>query len=225
MKLIIFLAAVLSFSLAANAQDAAEPDSFPMKYMPGDHELILMPTAYTMEQGEAYFSNYELFFLNFTYSATSTTHIGVFFLFPVTTAFLETLTLGVKQNYFRSEYFQGALWGTYTLKNSLYTVGNVFSIGSMNKANFHVGFGYAGEESGNIFLYLIGGKVQLSNRISGLVEYTNAKELLEQDFNGLISIGIRFRGESSAWELAGIRPLESTGEFLFFPLLKATFYF
>jgi hypothetical protein len=56
-----------------------------------------------------------------------------------------------------------------------------------------------------------------------LAEYTNLKTGIEEGFNGLLSIGIRFQGESTSWDLAGVRPLESTGDFLFFPLLKATF--
>ena len=42
-------------------------DVFGRKYRPGDHELLIMPTAYTMEAGQWYLSDYELFFLNFTF--------------------------------------------------------------------------------------------------------------------------------------------------------------
>jgi hypothetical protein len=223
MKIIVVLSSALILTQVMLAQVNTDPDW--MKYRSGDHELMLMPTAYTMESGSGYFSDYEVFFLNFTFAASSRTHIGTFFLFPVTTDFLETFTLGIKQNYFKSQHFQGALWGSFTIKNSFYTIGNVFSVGLKDKTSFHAGFGYAGESDNNLFLILVGTRISFSEKVSGLVEYTNAKELVDQDFNGLITFGIRFRTASTSWELAGIRPLESTGELLFIPLLKASFYF
>jgi hypothetical protein len=48
---------------------------------------------------------------------------------------------------------------------------------------------------------------------------------VEEDFNGLISIGVRFRSESVAWEIGGVRPLEETGDLVLLPLLKGTFIF
>lgn len=218
----IFLLSSLLF--AGYSQTVSEQDTVEKKYSPGDHELLIMPTAYTMEQGSGYFSSYEIFFLNFTYAMTSSTHIGAFFLFPITDDFLESITLGIKQNYFRSENFQGALWGSYTIKEGLYLFGNVFSAAA-GETSFHAGFGYAGHEDDNIFLILLGIRHDFSKKVSGIVEYTNAKELMDVDFNGLISFGIRFRSESAAWEIAGVRPLEDTGDFLMAPLLKATFYF
>jgi hypothetical protein len=226
MKTSIFLAAFILFTQTSYTQEEIPIDSSRARYYPGDHELMLMPTAYTMESGDGYFSNYEILFLNFTYAPTSRTHIGTFFFFPVVTSFYETITLGVKQNYLKTDFVQAALWGSYTLKNGLYTIGSVFSLGDKDRANFHAGFGYAGESNNNIFLILLGARFNLSPKISTILEYTNAKELLDQDFNGLFTFGIRFRGESSSWELAAIRPLASTGgEFLFLPLLKASFYF
>jgi hypothetical protein len=225
MKLFIVISSALLIIQTLYAQDEVISDSSWMKYKSGDHEMLIMPTAYTMESGSGYFSDYEILFLNFTFAPSSRTHIGTFFLFPVTADFLESITFGIKQNYFRSQYVQGALWGSFTVKNSFYTIGNVFSFGKKDKTSFHAGFGYAGENENNVFLILLGTRFSFSEKVSGMIEYTNAKELVEQNFNGLITFGIRFRTESSSWELAGIRPLESTGELLFIPLLKASFYF
>ena len=90
------------------------------KFRAGDHELLLMPTAYIMPKGISYFSDYELFFLNYTRAFTSRTHIGIFTLFPITTKFLETITIGFKQNYYRASIFELAFWGTYTPKGEGY---------------------------------------------------------------------------------------------------------
>jgi hypothetical protein len=211
---------------AAISQEELPPPADSVEYSPGDHELFLMPTAYTMNEGDAYFSDYELFFLNFTYAPTSRTHVGVMTLFPITNDFVETVTLGLKQNYVRTRNFEAALWGSYTIKNSLYSIGSVFSVGRRS-LSLHMACSLTGEakESNNMLLLLVGARADISRKLCGIVEYTNAKELLDQDFNGLISIGLRFRGESTSWELAGIRPLERTGDFLFLPFLKATFLF
>jgi hypothetical protein len=229
MKVIIFLVFILLNNLLYSQDNQFQEnhgiDSSLMRYIPGDHELMLMPTAYTMEEGSSYFANYELFLLNFVFAPSSSTHIGAFFFFPVTVTFLETFTVGAKQNYFKSDKFQGAVFGTFTLKEQLYSIGNVFSIGDKNIGSLHAGFGYAGAKNENTFLILLGGRYDFSPKISGIVEYTNTKEFLDQEFKGLITFGIRFRGQSSSWELGGIRPLTDTGKFLFFPLLKGSFYF
>jgi hypothetical protein len=202
--------------LKLNAQD----------YRVGDHELLLMPTAYTMEKGNSYFSDYELFFLNYTYAVSPSTHIGIFTLFPITKDFLETVTLGAKQRYLNSDFVKAALWSTYTPKLSGLTVGNVFSLGK-NSHGFHLGIGTASSFDDNTdeweFIFMLGYRIDLSKKLAFIAEYTNLETGIEEGFNGLLSLGIRFQGESTSWDLAGIRPLESTGDFLFFPLLKATF--
>lgn len=48
------------------------------EYAPGDHELVFMPTAYTMNTGEVYFSDYEPISLNSVFALTNSTHIGFF---------------------------------------------------------------------------------------------------------------------------------------------------
>ena len=196
------------------------------EYQVGDHELLIMPTAYTMEAGQSYFSDYELVFLNYTYAVTPSTHLGIFTLFPITKDFLETVTLGAKQKYIDSEFIKSAVWITYTPKVSGLTIGNVLSFGKPSHG-FHLGLATASsfEEQTEEWplIIMLGYRVDISGSLSFLAEYTNAQASIEEGFNGLLSLGIRFRGESISWELGGIRPLESTGDFLFFPLLKATF--
>jgi hypothetical protein len=200
------------------------------KYRPGDHELLLMPTAYTMEDNQWYFSDYELFFLNFTYAASNSTHIGVFTLFPITSSFLETITLGIKQNYLKSEKFQSAVWGTYTPDAGGLSIGNVVSFGQ-GGSSFHLGLsGWTGvdDESDHWeLLYMIGGRIDISRKTCLLLEYTNANSAAKNGFEGIISLGFRFIGESVAWEIGGFRPLQGTGDADIFliPLLKATVLF
>jgi hypothetical protein len=199
------------------------------EYRVGDHELIFMPTAYTMEKGSSYFSDYELFFLNFTYAPTSTTHVGLFTLFPVTSEFLETTTLGLKQNLMRGPSVADAVWATYTPKGAGFTIGNVVSIGKASNG-LHLGISEVtdlNEEDADWFtVYLVGYRYDLSRKTSLLLEYMNAQVLMDEvDFNGLISIGFRFHSESLSWEIGGFRPLEETGDFFLFPIIKGTFMF
>ena len=70
---------------------------------------------------------------------------------------------------------------------------------------------------------MLGYRLDVSEKIAIIGEYTNFTRAVEEDFGGLLSLGVRFRGENNTWDLAAIRPLESTGDFMFFPLLKATF--
>ena len=198
---------------------------YAQEYQPGDHELLIMPTAYTMEKGQSYFSDYELVFLNYSYAVSSGTHLAVFTLFPVTADFLETLTFGAKQKYINGEDVKAAVWVTFTPKVSGLTIGSVFSFGKPSNG-FHLGIGTASsfeEKTEEWPLVIMAGyRVDISGTLSLLAEYTNAKAAIDEGFNGLLSIGLRFRGETMSWELGGIRPLETTGDLLFLPLLKAT---
>lgn len=202
--------------------------SLSQKYTPGDHELLLMPTASTMEKGSYYFSDYELFFLNFTFAPGPNTHLGAFTLFPVTTDFLETFSVGFKHRFINTTDFSSAVWGSYTPKSSTFVLGNVLSINT-DRPGFHLGLAAANQLDGDSHtevLIMAGTDIELSEKFILLLEYTNLSSFIENDVNGLISFGVRFRGNDIAWELGGLRPLEDTGdEFLFFPLLKATILF
>lgn len=202
---------------------------FSQGYQVGDHELLFMPTAYTMDKGSWYFSDYELFFINLSYAPTSSTHLGVFTLFPITSDFLETATLGIKQNVLHQSSMADAVWATFTPKGSLFTIGDVLSIGKpanglhlsisaitdLNSSNKHW---YA--------VYMAGYRYDVSKKLSLLIEYMNAQVLLDEgDFKGLLSLGVRFHVESICWEIGGFRPLADTGDLFLIPLLKGTFLF
>ncbi len=200
---------------------------FGRDYQVGDHELFAMPTAYTMPAGNTYFTDYELVFLNFTFAPTNRTHAGFFTLFPLTTDFLETFSIGIKQNYLRTEKFELAAWLAFTQQIEGFSIGNVISING-KKASFHLGLsGMTAIEADEWeYLFMMGSNFDLTDNTSLIVEYENTNSLIEDDFDGLISFGLRFKGERVAWDFAGVRPLaEDTGKFLLFPFIKATVYF
>lgn len=195
-------------------------------YRPGDHELLIMPTAYTMEKGKMYFSDYELFFLNYTAAVTPSTHIGIFTLFPIVGEFIETVSLGAKQRWLNYEKVKSAVWATYMIKEAEYMFGNVFSVGSPRKG-FHLGFAGSSASSKTRFIYLFGGNIDVGKSGSLMLEFSNFNHLSNGDFLGFVTFGFRFRGKKIAWDFGAIRPLveRANDDFLFFPLLKATVLF
>ena len=201
-------------------------------YQVGDHELMIMPTACTMNAGQSYLTDYELVFLNYSYAPTNTTHISAFTLFPITSDFLETFTFGAKQQYLNVESVKAAAMATYTPKSSIVTIGTVFSIGG-KPTGLHLGFSLANSLDRNDdekdkweVIYMAGYRHDVSKKIGLMVEYTNFSTAIENKFGGLISLGVRFKGENITWDLAGVRPLGSTDSNLILaPLLKATVLF
>ncbi|MBW6515906.1 MAG: hypothetical protein K0B81_04720 [Candidatus Cloacimonetes bacterium] len=201
--------------------------SYANTYRVGDHDLLLMPTAYTMPQHDSYFTVYEVFFLNYVYGITNSTHLGAFTLFPIVKEAFETITIGAKQNYLSTDYLESALFTSYTFKTSTYSLGNVFSLSKNRGNSLHVALMFFVPEKDitGQFVVMGGYRFDPSDKISLIVEYANMTRLFEEDFNGLISFGVRFRSTNMSWELGGIRPLEDTGDFIMFPLLKATYHF
>jgi len=216
MKAVIIVLLLLS-PLLVYAQD----------FVVGDHELLLMPTAHTMPAGNSYFTVYEVVLLNYVYAAGRNTHVGVFSFFPIVFEALETTTVGVKQNYYRGETFQSALFASFTPKLPGYTLGNVVSVGKDRGSSFHAGIFYAfmdPDEPGEFF-FMLGHRFDPSERVSIIMEYTNTSTAAGEGFNGLFTGGVRLRSSHMSWEIAGVRPLAFTGSLFLIPLLKATYYF
>jgi hypothetical protein len=192
-------------------------------YRVGENELFIMPTAYTMPQGRFYFASYELIIINMTFAPTNRSQIGFYSLFPISTEFLQTVTILGKQNWLQTERFSSAFWGSYTPEAKFALIGNVFSFGKKDRGNFHFSFTNAfefGKSTHHDLIFMAGAKFPFTTVTSFLVEIYNSEALLDEDFNGLLNIGLRFHSNRFAIDVAGIRPLENTGEFLFFPFLK-----
>ncbi|GEM_PF-806088 len=193
-------------------------------YRPGDHEVLMMPTAYTMNKGESYLTDYELFFLNYTYGITSRTHLSVFLPFPISSEVFDYFSIGLKQNYWESQHFAGAIYASYMPIQNVIVFGNTFSIGNKYSAG-HIGIGAASDFENIEPIYMLGGTININKMISILLEYTNSNDLVESDFNGMLSIGVRFRSRRMAWEIGGMRPLEEASGLILMPWLKGTIVF
>ena len=227
MKTLFLLLVTFTLPCLLFSQNGSKPDStVTSTYKPGDHELLLMPTAYTMEKGQSYFEDYELIFINFSYAATNSTHISLFSMFPITTDFLETLAFGAKQNLYQEEKLAVALFGSYVFEPGFAIAGAVVSAGPRS-SSFHFGFGYGSADGGGGGLFMLGYRGDFSRRFSFLAEYSNSTEGVSDEASGVLTLGIRFRGETMAWDLGGIRPLDipAGSDLLMIPLLKASVVF
>jgi len=197
-------------------------------YQAGDDNLLIMPTAYTMEAGQLYFSDYELLFIDYHFAITSNISLGCASLFPITTHFLETITVRARFKYLDLNQFKSTLWTTFIVKPSILVLGNVFSIGK-KQTSLHAGFGSIFDPNSNgvnVFLGMLGIRLDASKSISLFGEFIHTSSgvsVSDGAFDGYLSFGIRFRGDKLSWEIGGIRPLSvNTSELLFFPIIKAT---
>ncbi len=199
---------------------------YSQNYSPGDNELLLMPTAYTMPEKNSYFSDYELLLLNYSYAVTSSTHLSAFSFFPVTTRFYESFTMGFKQKVIAYKSVQSSVYGTFTPKGSAFSLGDVVSIAD-GKNSFHFSLGYTkvAEDAKPFIVFMAGLRIDPSEKTSLMFEYENVSSTFEEGSAGMISLGLRIRSTNMSWEIAGMRPLKSTGNLLFIPLLKVGYYF
>ena len=148
-------------------------------------------------------------------------------MFPVTTDFLQTFSVGAKQNYIKKENFESAAWFAYTPEIEGISIGNVVSISKEN-SSLHLGISTitASDAKEWEYLFMGGGKMDISERTAFIVEYGTSNSLIEDEFSGMMLLGFRFKGNRVAWDIAGVRPLsEDTGNLLFLPFIKATVYF
>lgn len=216
MKKLAFIILIISFS-SLLAQD----------YKVGDHELILMPTAYTMPITNSYFTDAQVLLLNFTYAVTPSTHVGVFSFFPFRKDFYESITVGIKQNYVRAENIQSAVYLTYTVDEKLFILGNVISLGVPSNG-LHVSAAYltSAEVENDVLIWGLGYRIDPYENTSLILEYSNGKKTDHGKLTGgLLSLAYRIRSEYLSWEIGGMHIFDNNNDWLLYPLLKATYYF
>ncbi len=215
MKRVLFILFLLPAILMAQGE-----------YRPGDHELLVSPTAFTMPKGNSYVADYQLFFLNYTYAITSRTHIGAFILFPIAKGFEKFFSLGIKQNYLQTPLISGAVWYSHNFESKFGALGNAITLGNY-QTNLTINIGAITDYNDYEILFSAGGVVGLTKHVKILAEYMNTKSLLEEsDFSGLIGFGFRFQGSRISFDIAGARPFqEDIGDLIAITYLKAIYLF
>jgi len=212
---LFFIAAVNVFAQAANEQ-----------FLAADQALMIMPTAYTMPKGSSSFTDYELFLIQYSYAMTSRTHISAGMVFPMAADLLKTFTAGIKQNYYTEEMLQSALWVSYNPYVEGGMFGNVVSLGD-KKASLHAAAAwvFSTDKISKDYAVMVGGIASLSPRTSFITEVLSTSQIIDEEGNGIISFGFRFKGEKSSWDIGGGRLLRGNSGLLFLPILKATVMF
>jgi len=190
---------------------------------PDYNTIMLVPTPETLPAGSGYFRDFELFFLNFGMGVTDDLNLSLATLFPVSSNAL-MIGGGAKLRLLSRGHFPVglALVGNVThLEDTDFgTAGGVVGIGDMRKSlnvSFQKAFSDA-DESG--WILLAGADIQFSQRTKLIIEYaTNTQFIDDEDFSGLINVGVRFFGERMSFTLTGFRPLtDEDSDLLFFPM-------
>lgn len=127
----------------------------------------------------------------------------------------------------RTKNIEFALWLAFVPELNTVNVGNVISISKEN-SSIHLGISAL---SGSFtekteYIFMIGGKLNLSERTSLIAEYGYLQSWIVEEPNGISLFGFRFQGKRVAWDIAGIRPLfEFSDDLWLIPFVKATVYF
>ncbi|TNE72832.1 hypothetical protein EP331_06085 [bacterium] len=225
---------ILSIVLISQQAMLAQEKQDSTNYLPGDNELIIMPSARVMPKGSMYFSAYQIVLMNFGYSITNTTQIGVLSVFPINADLIsDTFTLGIKQQIWKRDekYFisissfmnPGTDLAGFSVQSS-----NLFQDAKM-QVHLNVGwlFDYT-NTSNNAMLNGLGIQYNFSKKtafIGEVLSASNSSLNLKESIE-FMTVGIRWRSDYIMFEVAGFRPLEAgTGDLILWPLLKGMVLF
>ena len=192
----------------------------------GNQSLMIMPTAYTMPRGSSYFTDSELFIIQYTYALTNTTHISGGMIFPLSTELYQSFSVGVKQNYLQSGPLQSALWFGYNPSFHGALLGNVISLGD-NNASLHAAtaWGTDFKEITHDYVVMVGGMISLSPSLSAILEGLSTSETINDNGDGLITAGLRFNGSNINCDVGGARFLSNKSVSAWLPIVKVNFQF
>ena len=178
---------------------------------PGDTRLFFAPTGRMLEQGEGYFSDTYIFFVNFVGGITSrVTFGGGFSIFPSDDFSQNVFYLTPKVGLVQSPNFNlavGALIGFAGFggfddsEGEIGSFGIVYGVGTAGSpdASFSVGLGtgYGGGGFGENPILMIGGEKRVSRRVSLLSE-----NYIAGADDVLLSYGLRFFGDRLSVDFA-----------------------
>ena len=183
-----------------------------LKSDPDYNTIMFCPTPSTLEQGDWYFRDFELFVLNFGYGLTDNLDLSFGTLFPVT-GDIELITLGAKLEILDrdTEGLGLALTGGGFILDdeSVWSAGAVAGVGDRRRSlNLAVSMGFS-EHGNSDPIFMIGGDTQVGDGTKLFAEYGNSARSFgdSDDFYGLINLGVRFFGKSLSVSLSGLRPL------------------
>ncbi len=161
---------------------------------------MFCPTPATLDKGESYFRDYELFFLNFGYSVTDELDLSLGTLFPISTEVL-MLSVGAKLRLLDRETqpLGLALLGSYTQLEEINfgSIGIVAGIGD-RRQSLNLTINRSFDDDGDAETILLAGfDTQGPGRSKFIMEYMNSATLFAEDadeLEGFLNFGLRFFG-------------------------------
>ena len=200
---------------------------------PDVNTVFFTPTPETIGEGNRYFRNFLLFFLNAGFGVTDDLDISVGALFPISTELL-SLSGGAKWRLLsRTEAPVGfALTANATVIEdyAFGFAGGVVGAGDDERSlNVAVGRSFTEDGDDDGLVFLVGADVRLGDSTKFLIEWGNSSDAIEDDgdaFAGLVNLGIRWHGERISASLTGLRPLLDAGDtLLFLPMTMVSVHF
>jgi len=204
-------------------------------WMPRDpdyNSVLLCPTPATLEKGDSYFRNFEIYFVNFGWAPTSSTNVSVMTHFPIA-SFMDFGALGLKQRLLdREEHgFGAALAGSYLFfpkdddNRGLLTASLILGVGDWERSlNLSLNQSYAEDEDPYTSV-MLGGDIRVGSRAKMLLEYLNTAEGLDDDFHGMLNFGFRLFGDRWSFSLTGLRPMREADDLFAVPLIQFSYHF
>jgi hypothetical protein len=196
---------------------------------PDYNSLLLVPTAETLPKGDIYYRNFELLFNNLGYAVTDYLNISVMAAFPITSE-LRIFSAGAKLRLLSREKspvsIAASASGWFAEDVAVGTTSAIFSAGN-RRYSFTLAGNYGWFEDSDEFFVFLGGDVQVATGLKLLLEYGNSQSAVteDNDFKGLVNIGLRLFWEKVSFTMTGFRPLEDTGDFIAFPLVMFSAHF
>ncbi len=200
---------------------------------PDYNSLMFCPTPATLEKGDFYFRNFELYILNFGWGVSEFTSLSFMTHFPIFSLF-DFGSVGIKQRILdREKYPIGvALAGSYTfltdeVDRGLFTGSLILGLGDKERS-LNLALNQTSQKDNDPeFTFVLGGDWRASRRTKFLVEYMNATDFLfddDEDFNGFLNLGVRFFGNDWSFSFTGIRPMMDTDNFVFWPMIMFSYH-
>lgn len=200
---------------------------FEGQHDPDTNSIFLTPTPETKGHG-AYFRNYMLFFVNWGLAVHENVDVTVGTFLPITGDF-EWLSAGIKWRLFsREEHRVGVAVianGNWIGGTQSGSIGAVVGVGDDDRS-FNVAVGnFVYEDNDPATAILVGTDARVGRRTKVLFEYATTSDAIDEDFKGLINVGIRWYGTSMSFSLTGFRPLADSGDIAFLPLAMFSLHF
>lgn len=215
MKLFIIIIAVLTIQ-AQSTQN-------------GDHEIFIMQTANTMNQGQSSLTSLQLLNFNFNYGVMDDFQLGTFFLPNFTGISGNNFYSYAKYKFYHSENLKFAVQGTYKTDSESFMNSAIASYDfKQSSVNFSMTYDYKNAE----FIFSSGSELDLFNGFSILLEYSSSS-IFDSNGNATIEYGLRYTGESILLEAGlytrlNVRTLNvrrELGSYETLPLVKFSYYF